>query len=126
MENNHATITPVAITAYSALSVCGKGNKALYQSLSDNQPQLAPLSLFNIPFPAYVGEIKQPLLAIRDQLAEYNCRNARVALTALNDKEGGVRAAVEVAKDKYGVHRIGVIIGTSTSGLYETEAAYGV
>jgi 3-oxoacyl-[acyl-carrier-protein] synthase-1 len=25
-----------------------------------------------------------------------------------------------------GAHRIGVIIGTSTSGLYETEDAYGV
>ena len=126
MDNNHTFITPVAITAYSALSACGMGNKALYQTLADKQSKLAPLSLFNIPFPAYVGEIKQPLLAIRDQLTEYNCRNARVALTTLNDTEGGVRAAVEVAKDKYGAHRIGVIIGTSTSGLYETEAAYGV
>lgn len=126
MENKHATIPPVAITAYSALSACGMGNKALSQSLSDNQSQLAPLSLFNIPFPTFVGEIKQPLLAIGDDLADYNCRNARVALTALNNTEDGVRAAVEAAKDKYGAHRIGVIIGTSTSGLYETEAAYGV
>lgn len=125
MENN-SIIAPVAITAFSTLSACGKGNKALYQSLADNQSQLAPLSLFKIPFPAFVGEIKQPLLKIRDQLAEYNCRNARVALTALNDTEGGVRTAVEAAKAKYGADRIGVIIGTSTSGLYETESAYGV
>lgn len=126
MENHHATIASVAITAYSALSACGIGNKTLYKSLTDNESQLAPLSLFNIPFPAYVGEIKQPLLAIREQLAEYNCRNARVALTALNDVDGGVREAIEIAKEKYGAHRIGVIIGTSTSGLYETESAYGV
>ena len=126
MENNHTAINPVAITAYSALSAAGMGNNALYQSLADNQSQLAPLSLFNIPFSAYVGEIKQPLLDIRESLAEYNCRNARVALTALNDAEGGMREAVETAKQKYGTHRIGVIIGTSTSGLYETEAAYGV
>ncbi|NOQ14405.1 MAG: beta-ketoacyl-ACP synthase [Methyloprofundus sp.] len=126
MENNHALIEPVAVTAYSALSACGMGNKALYQSLSANQSQLAPLSLFNITFPSYVGEIKHPLLDIGDQLADYNCRNARVALTALNDQQGGVRDAVEVAKEKYGAQRIGVIIGTSTSGLYETEAAYGV
>ncbi len=126
IDNRHAPINPVAITAYSTLSACGMGDKALYQALSANHSQLAPLSLFNIPFPAYVGEIKQPLLVIRDQLAEYNCRNARVALTALNDAEGGVRVAVELAKQKYGAHRIGVIIGTSTSGLYETESAYGV
>ncbi len=125
MEKN-SVITPVAITAYSALSACGLGNKVLYECLSDNQSQLAPLSLFKIPFPAFVGEIKQSLSDIRGQLAEYNCRNARVALTALNDTEGGVRTAVEAAKAKYGAHRIGVIIGTNTSGLYETESAYGV
>jgi len=126
VEKKDALITSVAITAYSALSACGMGNKALYQSLSDNRSSLDPLSLFTIPFSAYVGEIKQPLLNIRQQLADYNCRNARVALTALNDEEGGVRAAVDVAKGRYGAHRVGVIIGTSTSGLYETEEAYGV
>lgn len=126
MQNNHALIAPVAITAYSVLSACGLGSDALYQSLAENRSELTPLSLFNVPFPAYVGEIKQPLLNIRDELADYNCRNARVALTALNDAEGGVRMAVEAAKAKYGAQRIGVIIGTSTSGLYETEAAYGV
>ena len=58
MENNCALIEPVAVTAYSALSACGMGSKALYQSLSANQSQLAPLSLFNLTFPSYVGEIK--------------------------------------------------------------------
>lgn len=126
MENSQDVIGPVSITAFSTLSTCGMGGRALYQSLADNQSQLAPLLLFKILFAAYVGEIKQPLLDIRDRLEEYNCRNARVALTALNDVEGGVRAAIEAAKDKYGSGRIGVIIGTSTSGLYETESAYGV
>lgn len=126
MRNNHALVKPVAITAYSSLSACGIGSQALYQFLSGNQSRLTPLSLFNIPFSTYVGEIKQRLLEIGNHLAEYNCRNARVALTTLNDAEGGIREAVEVTKTKYGPHRIGVIIGTSTSGLYETEAAYGV
>lgn len=126
MNNTPATITPVAITAYSALSACGLGHKALNQALVENDSKLGTLSLFKIPFTASVGEIKHPLLEIGKSLADYNCRNARVALTALNDEEGGVRAAVGVAKEKYGAHRIGVIIGTSTSGLYETEAAYAV
>jgi len=125
MKNNQTLITPVAITAYSALSASGLGSEALYQDIKANHSALAPLSLFNVPFTAYVGEIKQPLLSIREELADYNCRNAQVALTALNDEQGGVRAAAETAKEKYGAHRIGVIIGTSTSGLYETEDAYG-
>ncbi len=124
MENNHAIIPPVAITAYSSLSACGLGNKALNKALTEHQSPLAPLGLFSIPFDAYVGEIKQDLQSIRSELADYDSRNSRVALTALNDSEGGVRTALEIAKEKYGAHRIAVIIGTSTSGLYETEAAY--
>ncbi len=122
--HNNPLQNPVAITAYSALSACGMGNQALYHALLGDQSCLAPLSLFTVPFAAYVGEIKQPLLAVRAQLAEYSCRNARVALTALNNEQDGVRAAIEQAKANYGANRIGVIIGTSTSGLYETEAAY--
>jgi 3-oxoacyl-[acyl-carrier-protein] synthase-1 len=124
MENKYNLLQPVAITAYSALSACGAGNEALYQSLSQNQSALAPLELFTVPFTAYVGEIKQPLQNIRPELAAYDSRNSRVALTALNNAQDGVRTAIEKAKDQYGAHRIGVVIGTSTSGLYETEAAY--
>ena len=115
---------PVAITAYSALSACGAGNAALYQSLAQNQSALAPLALFTVPFTAYVGEIKQPLAAICPELAAYDSRNSRVALAALNNAQDGVRVAIEAAKRQYGADRIGVVIGTSTSGLYETEAAY--
>lgn len=126
MDNNHALIKPVAITAYSSLSVCGIGSQALYQALADNQSKLALLSLFSSSFPAYVGEIKQPLADISEKLSDYNCRNAQVALTALNDRVSGMRDTIDKAKAKYGAHRIGVIIGTSTSGLYETESAYAV
>jgi len=124
MQHASPLINPVAITATSTLSDCGLGNQSLYDSLLQNKSQLGALSLFNLSFPAVVGEIKQNLVPIRQSLADYNSRNARVALTALNDSEGGVRSAIEVAKVKYGVQRIGVIIGTSTSGLYETETAY--
>lgn len=124
MENNHTAIQPVAITAYSSLSACGLGNKGLTQALTQHQSPLAALELFSIPFDAYVGEIKQELQDIRPELAAYDSRNSRVALTALNDSEGGVRIALESAKEKFGAHRVAVIIGTSTSGLYETEEAY--
>ncbi len=124
MQHASPRIKPVAITATATLSDCGLGNQSLYHSLVQNKSQLGLLSLFNVPFPAFVGEIKQNLAPIRQQLAGYDSRNSRVALTALNDPEGGVRAAIEVAKAKYGAQRIGVIIGTSTSGLYETETAY--
>ena len=124
MNNNQALISPVAVIAYSALSACGQGNKALYQALSENHSGLAPLELLNVPFNTYVGAISQPLQSLHPELIDYDTRNSRVALTALNDIDSGVRVAIEELKSKYGSQRIGVVIGTSTSGLYETEEAY--
>lgn len=124
MNNNQALISPVAVIAYSALSACGQGNKALYQALSENHSGLAPLELLNVPFKTYVGAISQPLQSLHPELIDYDTRNSRVALTALNDIDSGVRVAIEELKSKYGSQRIGVVIGTSTSGLYETEEAY--
>lgn len=121
---NFRVIEPVAITAYSAISACGSGNAALYQALLANTSKLAPLSLFDLPFVTPVAEIRQELPAIAQALELYQSRNAQVALAALNNPEDGVRNAVKQAIAEYGAQRIGVIIGTSTSGLYETESAY--
>ena len=114
----------VAITAYTTLNACGLGNKALFHALKNNQSSLSKLELFDIDFKTLVGEIKSPLAAIPNHLKAYESRNAQVALTALNCPEDGLRLAIEKAKQDYGAERIAVIIGTSTSGLYETESAY--
>jgi len=119
-----SSIEPVAITAYSTVNSCGFGNDALLKALLANQSTLTTLKLFELPFPTYVGEIKKPLPEISPALERYQSRNARVALAALNVAEDGLRAAIEAAKSRYGKQRIGVVIGTSTSGIYETESAY--
>lgn len=124
MTHSSQSISPVAITAYSTLNACGLGNQALLQALKHNQSCLSPLTLFSVNFPTVVGEIKQELAQIRPELVAYQSRNAQVALTALNYQPDGLRAAIKTAKKRYGSERIGVIIGTSTSGLYETESAY--
>ncbi len=120
------TVWPVPVTAYSVISNCGLGNHALYQALSSNETQLAELTLLDVPFDTPVGEISADLPEIQQSLSEYDSRNARVALAALNYQEDGLLAAIESAKERYGSDRIGVVIGTSTSGLYETESAYQV
>ena len=120
----HNTIDPVAITAYSSISACGLGNDALYQALRNNLTALGDLSLLEIPFSTPVGEIRVDLPEIRAELEVYNSRNSRVALAALNNPQDGLREAVIAAKAQYGAERIGVVLGTSTSGLFETESAY--
>jgi len=54
--------------------------------------------------------------------AAYDCRNNRLALLAL--EQDGFRASVNAARSRYGVARVGVMLGTSTSGIRQTERAY--
>ena len=46
-------------------------------------------------------------------------RNNRLALAALNQ----IRPALDAAIERHGRHRVGIVIGTSTSGIAEGEAA---
>ncbi len=121
--NLSAKLAPVAVTAYQCLSAGGEDIEALYCRLLSNQTGLRPLQLFALPFATLVGEITGSLPAPRADLHAYDCRNARLALKALQQND--FRQHVERAKTQYGAVRVGLILGTSTSGIYETENAYG-
>ncbi len=54
--------------------------------------------------------------------AEFDCRNNRLAWLGLN--QDGFAEAVERAAGRYGRARLGIFLGTSTSGILETELAY--
>ncbi len=115
-------LPPAAITAYQCVSAAGDDVDALARSLLANQTCLKPIELFPLPFETVVGEVTSPLPAIRPSLKRYDCRNARLALKAL--EQGGFRAAVEQAVSAHGAGRVGLVLGTSTSGIYDSEAAY--
>ena len=121
-----ASIPAVPITAFSSITACGLGNEALYQALRDNRSALGQLQLFEIGFDTPVGEVTDTLPEISPSLEIYNSRNARMALAALNYPTDGLRTSIEAACQQYGRERVGVVMGTSTSGLYESEHAYQV
>ena len=67
----------------------------------------------------FVGEVTADLPSLDDKKCYFNTRNnrlAKLALLALED-------AVTDLKLSIPVHRIGVIVGTSTSGIFEGEQA---
>ncbi|WP_222105738.1 beta-ketoacyl-ACP synthase [Paraburkholderia sp. BCC1885] len=69
---------------------------------------------------AFVGRVLAPLDAAPPAaLAHYDCRNNRLLLAALAQ----IRPAIEAARERYGANRIGVVLGTSTSGIGAGEAA---
>jgi len=66
-----------------------------------------------------VGRVAGELAALPPELAEYDCRNNRLLAATATQLE----SAIEALKSRFGPSRIAVIIGTSTSGIAEGEAA---
>jgi 3-oxoacyl-[acyl-carrier-protein] synthase-1 len=70
-----------------------------------------------------VGEVPDVnAVQIPPQLSAYNCRNNRLAQLGLSQDGFAERARERIAA--LGPARVGVFMGTSTSGVLETEAAY--
>lgn len=66
-----------------------------------------------------VGAVREPLPRVPAALARYACRNNALTLAALEQIEEPVRDALA----RFGPARVGVVLGTSTSGVGDAEAA---
>ena len=66
-----------------------------------------------------LGEVAGELPSVAHLAPARRSRNNALVLAALAQ----IRPAVEAAVARYGAHRVGVVIGTSTSGIAETEKA---
>lgn len=69
--------------------------------------------------PCVVGAVAGEPAPLPPELARFDCRNNRLAQLVLA-QIGGTVAAL---RERYGAHRIGVVMGTSTSGIAAGEAA---
>ncbi|MFS1906937.1 beta-ketoacyl-[acyl-carrier-protein] synthase family protein [Vibrio lentus] len=67
-----------------------------------------------------VGKVAGELPEIPSEQAHYATRNNQLALSALNQ----IKDSIEQAKSQFGADRIAVVIGTSTSGISDGEAAF--
>jgi len=116
-------VQPLAVTRYSVVNCLGVGAGAVAEGLFAGRSGLAPCDFEDVAFPTHIGRVRaleaQP---VRADLAAFECRNNRLAQLAL--ETDGFAAAVAQARERYGAARIGVFLGTSTSGILETELAY--
>lgn len=115
---------PVFITSLTAVTACGAGLREHLDALVEHRCCLRPARLIQPGFSTCTGEVEMVLPDIRGPLQSYGSRNARIALAALDSEGRAFRQAVAAAIARYGADRVGIIIGTSTSGIYETELAY--
>ena len=114
---------PLALTSFTATSCIGRGVGATLATLRGQRTGLAPCAFETVTLDTCVGEVAgvddAPLPAT---LREFECRNNRLALLGLG--ADGFAEAVKRAASRHGRERVGVFLGTSTSGILETELAY--
>lgn len=116
-------MTPLAISSYTLVSALGRGVVATRDALVGEVSGLRPWDLPWTRLDTYVGVVEGlDDLAVADPLGAYDCRNNRLAQLGL--QTDGFEHAVADAARRYGAERIAVILGTSTSGIRESEMAY--
>ncbi|WP_458094982.1 beta-ketoacyl-ACP synthase [Roseomonas sp. WA12] len=113
----------LAMTAFTATSAMGTGVAETRAALHARRGGLAPCDLPGMPEGVWVGRVAGlDGVTLPEGLGRYDCRNHRLAELGLR-QDGFVEAVAEAAA-RYGAARVGVVLGTSTSGIAETEAAY--
>lgn len=120
---NLLSVTPILISDFTLTSCIGRGRKATCDALEQGLTGLAPCRFETVALDTFVGEVAGvDQVAIPPALSAFDCRNNRLALLGL--EQDGFADAVREAVGRFGRRRVGVFIGTSTSGMLETELAY--
>jgi 3-oxoacyl-[acyl-carrier-protein] synthase I len=107
------------ITGYAVCNALGSDRAAVLASLSEGRTGLGPVP-FELPFPTVTGAVEAVLPELPSALAAWSNRPSRMALHLIEQLEG----ALEKARQRWRPERIGVVLGTSTSGADATERAY--
>lgn len=115
--------TNIFINHYTLVNALGRGVQSSLAALQEGRSGLSACDFPGAELETWIGRVAgiedEP---ITSSLSHYDCRNNRLAQQALMTDD--FCAAVDNAKARYGAHRIGVFVGTSTSGIEATETAY--
>ncbi|MGA2779831.1 MAG: beta-ketoacyl-[acyl-carrier-protein] synthase family protein [Steroidobacteraceae bacterium] len=116
-------MTQLLLKAFTATSCIGRGLAQTLESLHGQHGGLRSCAFETVRLDTFVGEVAGvDAQALPTALRRYDCRNNRLAELGL--RQDGFIEAVDEAAGRWGRGRIGVILGTSTSGILQAELAY--
>ena len=116
-------MTPLVLSHLTATSCIGHGLAATLDSLKAQRSGLRPCAFETVDLPTYVGEVPGvDEVRLPPALKRFDCRNNRLAQLGL--AADGFLDAVAACAGHWGRRRVGLFLGTSTSGMLETELAY--
>ena len=102
------------------LSAAGNnGGEMLHHLQAGDRSGLVRTDEYSPHKAVYLGAVQAELPEIGEKYSIYDCRNNQLLLAASCQ----IKATVNRMIKNYGVDRIGVVIGTSTSGVRNTELA---
>ena len=114
---------PLLLSHFTATSCIGRGLDGTLAALRQRRGGLTPCTFDTVDLATYTGEVAGvDDVQLPAHLADFDCRNNRLAFLGLQQDQ--FADAVRNAIEKYAAHRVGVFIGTSTSGILQTELAY--
>ena len=114
---------PLVLSHFTLTSCLGHGLSQTLAALKAQQSGLTLCDFDGITLDTWVGSVNQvDEEVVPPGLKAYDCRNNRLAQLGL--RQDGFPQAVEALVARVGAHRVGVFLGTSTSGILQTELAY--
>jgi 3-oxoacyl-[acyl-carrier-protein] synthase I len=116
-------MTELLLKEYTATSCIGQGRRATLETLRGQRGGLAPCTFETAAIDTWTGEVSGiDAERLPAGLKQFDCRNNRLAQLGL--RQDGFAEAVAGSVARWGRRRVGVFLGTSTSGILETELAY--
>ena len=116
-------MTPLLLRHFTATSCIGRGLPATLASLRAQRSGLTPCTFETVTLDTHIGEVTGvDDVRLPAALQRFDCRNNRLA--QLGIAEDGFADAVAACAGRWGRSRVGLFLGTSTSGILETEIAY--
>ena len=113
----------LTISAYTLTNALGHGNAKTLDALRGRQAGLRRCDFDIAELETWIGRVADvEQVDLPTDLMSYDCRNNRLAQLAM--EQDGFIDAVGRCRKAYGPERIGLFLGTSTSGIHTTELAY--
>ena len=114
---------PLLISRFTVTSCLGRGLAPTLDALRLGSSGLATCRFEAVDLETYVGEVAGlEDRSLAEGWSDFDCRNNRLAQLGL--EQDGFAEAVRDAARRLGSGRVGVFLGTSTSGILQTELAY--
>ena len=116
-------MTLLPVTHATLTTALGAGLDAHASALAAGRSGLRPCDFEDVALAGWIGRVDGlEAITVPAALQGHDCRNHRLAWLAL--QQDGFLQGVRAARERWGSHRVAVLLGTSTSGILETEHAY--